>query len=98
MACVCVSLKMAKQAKSPRNKSKKVVWHHPWTQRQYILIGSGIAVIVIGFLLLATGIGDSWDNPLAVSVAPVVLVIGYCVVIPIAILFGDKTKDSEKAE
>ena len=58
------------------------------------MIGAGIGVIVVGFVLLATGMSTSWDNPLAVSVAPVVLVIGYCVVIPIAIMLGDKKQES----
>jgi hypothetical protein len=85
---------MAKQGKNVRSKGgQRVVWHHPWDRKQYLLIGAGIGVIVIGFLLLSTGIGSSWDNPLAVSVAPVVLVIGYCVIIPLAILFGGKAKD-----
>ena len=48
---------------------------------------------------MATGISDQpaladgkWNNPLAVSVAPVLLVIGYCVIIPYALLkfFGKK--------
>ena len=72
----------------------KVAWSHPWTKRQFIMIGAGIGVIVAGFLLLATGMSTSWDNPLAVSVAPVVLVIGYCVVIPIAIMLGGKKQES----
>ena len=90
---------MAKQRKTSQSKGmKKAVWHHPWNKRQYLLIGGGIGVIVIGFLLLATGIGTSWDNPLAVSVAPVVLVIGYCVIIPLAILFGGKKSDEQSME
>jgi hypothetical protein len=36
---------------------------------------------------------DAWDNPLAVDVAPVVLVLGYCVAIPFAIMWrGGKAK------
>lgn len=49
------------------------------------MLGIGVAVIVVGFVLLAMGMNE-WDNPLSVSVAPVVLVIGYCVIIPLAIL------------
>lgn len=82
---------MAKQTRSSRSK---VAWVHPWTKRQFIMIGAGIGVIILGFLLLATGIGSSWDNPLAVSVAPVVLVVGYCVVIPIAIMLNGKKDES----
>ncbi len=77
-------------AKTTSKKRKKVQWVHPWTKRQFILIGGGIGVIVIGFLLMATGINTTWDNPLAVSVAPMVLVLAYCVLIPLAIMFGNK--------
>ena len=72
----------------------RVAWNHPWTKRQFMMIGAGLGVIIAGFLLLATGIDSSWDNPLAVSVAPVVLVVGYCVVIPIAIMLGGKKSES----
>lgn len=82
---------MAKQTKT--TQKNKVAWVHPWTKRQYVVIGIGLAVIIAGFLLLSTGISTSWDNPLAVSVAPVVLVIGYCVVIPVALLV--RKKDAE---
>ena len=53
---------------------------------QYKLIAASVGVIVLGFVLLSTGM-DSWDNPLAVDVAPVVLVLGYCVAIPLAIMW-----------
>jgi hypothetical protein len=80
-------------AKTAPAKKQKVSWQHPWTGHQLMLIGIGIAVIIVGFLLLASGIGNSWDNPLAVNVAPVVLVIGYCVIIPWAIMAGSKKSD-----
>lgn len=54
------------------------------------MIGIGVAVIIAGFLMLAASIYSSWDNPLSVSVAPVVLVLGYCVLIPIGILIRKK--------
>lgn len=51
------------------------------------MLGIGVAVIVVGFVLLSMGMNE-WDNPLSVSVAPVVLVIGYCVIVPLAIMRG----------
>ncbi|MEY3386648.1 MAG: hypothetical protein RIR53_1459 [Bacteroidota bacterium] len=62
-----------------------VRWSSPWTKQNYTILGIGVATIVIGFLLLASGISQ-WDNPLAVDVAPVVLVVGYCVIVPYAII------------
>ncbi len=81
---------MAKTKPAPKSK---VTWSFPWSKRQFILLGISIGVIVVGFLLLATGIGDRWDNPLAVNVAPVVLVIGYCVLVPWAIMAVDKKSE-----
>jgi len=72
-----------------RKTDKQRTWHMPWTRKDYILLGAGLVTILVGYLLMSTGMGvGNWDNPLAVSVAPVVLVIGYCVIIPLAIMFG----------
>jgi len=54
-------------------------------------IAAGVGVIALGFVLMATGV-DQWDNPLAVDVAPLVLVIGYCVLIPLAIMWSGKSE------
>jgi hypothetical protein len=59
------------------------------------MIGLGVAVIIVGFVLLASGIPDNWDNPLAVSVAPAVLVIGYCVILPWAIMATGKKSEEQ---
>lgn len=71
----------------------KVQWNNPWTKKNYLYIGIGIAVIVVGYALLMTGISGGWDNPLAVDVAPVVLVLGFCVAIPWAIMASGKSAE-----
>ncbi len=72
--------------------STTTTWTNPLGAMQYKLIAASIGIIVLGFVLLSTGM-DSWDNPLAVDVAPVVLVLGYCVAIPLAIMWrGQKAK------
>lgn len=65
----------------------------PLTKGNYIILGIGLLVIVIGYLLLMTGITEEpavvdgkWNNVFAVVIAPIVLVIGYCVLIPLAIM------------
>ena len=79
-------------AKKKTSKSKKAQWVHPWTKRQYMLIGGCVGIIIIGFLMMSVGIDSGWDHPLAVSVAPLVLVITYCVLVPLVIMFGGKSK------
>ena len=83
---------MAKNVDRPTlGKKPKTSWTNPWSRNHYIYLAAGIGVIVIGFVLLSTGISN-WDNPLAVDVAPVVLVLGYCVAIPAAIMWSGKQK------
>ncbi len=48
-----------------------------------ILIG-GIVVIVLGYFALGM---EPWDGFMALTVAPILLVVGYCVVIPVGIIY-----------
>ncbi|MBN1826971.1 MAG: hypothetical protein JW958_11975 [Candidatus Eisenbacteria bacterium] len=48
----------------------------PFTRRNYTLFGVGIAVILLGFLMLSRN---------SITLAPILLVAGYCVLIPLAI-------------
>jgi len=83
---------MAKKIVRPTlGKATKTSWTNPWSRQHYIYLAAGVGVIILGFVLLSTGL-NQWDNPLAVSVAPVVLVLGYCVAIPFAIMWTGRAK------
>ena len=45
--------------------------------KNYVLGGLGLLLIVFGFVTLAAG---------SITLAPILLVLGYCVVVPVAIL------------
>ncbi len=53
----------------------------PFGKKNYLAFIIGLVVIAVGFILLA--VGDT-------VMAPILLVAGYCVIIPVAILMGDK--------
>jgi hypothetical protein len=59
-------------------------------KKNIILVAIGVLLLVIGFICLATGPAD---NPVSLTVAPLILVIAYIVVIPLGILFGGKKQD-----
>ncbi len=61
-------------------------------KKNIVLIGIGILLLVIGFICLATGPAD---NPISLSVAPIILTIAYVVVIPLGILFNSKNEDKQ---
>lgn len=81
-----------KQIRVNKAKAPSVKWEFPLDRQNLIYFGVGIGVILLGYALMATGITEEpatlsgkWNNPFAVIVAPVLLVIGYCVIIPYSI-------------
>lgn len=53
----------------------------------YYIIGTGLAIIFAGYFALSA---SPWDNPIALTLAPILLVIGYCIVIPFGIIYKKK--------
>ena len=85
---------MAKVVKSKKAKAADVL-HISLTNRNYMIIGLGILLIIIGYVFMAE---NSVDGFLPTVVAPVLLVLGYIVVVPIGILYKDKSVGTENTE
>ncbi len=49
----------------------------------YILFFSGLALVIFGYILMTTGEVDSFQS---LTLAPLMLFIGYLIVIPLSIL------------
>ena len=82
--------------KSSQSKIQDSEWSFPLTSYNYKIIGLGAIVIAIAYGLMSTAISDDpnqWNNTLAVSVAPVLLTIGYCVIIPFGLLARESSKN-----
>ena len=59
----------------------------PFTKKNYIWFAVGLVVIVLGYITLGYG---------SITLAPILLVVGYCVIIPVAIIInGGKEKPKE---
>jgi len=83
---------MAKKAKKIKEKPKKgppkPKVELPFGRRNYTWFGIGILAIVVGYIFLSMG---------SLTLAPILLVAGYCVIIPISIIIsGEKKKKVEK--
>ncbi|MFQ5627495.1 MAG: hypothetical protein ACE5I1_01945 [bacterium] len=84
---------MAKVKTKTRKKQKSIEKSLPFTRQNYIIFAVGILLVIAGYIALAQGPYNSFSS---LSIAPVLLVIGYCVVIPFAILYrGDKSKPEQ---
>jgi NADH:ubiquinone oxidoreductase subunit 6 (subunit J) len=95
---------MAKKRTKNVKKTNKVIWKFPFTKQNYLIFGVGLAVILIGYALMATGVTEEpaipdgkWNNPMAIIVAPILLIVGYLVIIPYGILkfFGNNNNKAE---
>ena len=79
---------MARIEKRITSKQKTLVAALPFTKSNYQILGGGILCIVLGYIALAQ---DPWDGTMPLVIAPILLVLGYCVMIPIGILFRRRT-------
>jgi hypothetical protein len=53
----------------------------------YVILIAGVIAIIIGYVVMSFGDDVS---PLSVDIAPVILVIGYCVIVPLGIIYRKK--------
>jgi hypothetical protein len=61
----------------------------------YQIILGGVVVIIAGYFALSA---KPWDNPIAMNVAPILLVLGYCVIIPFGIIYRKKKSGQDSQE
>lgn len=64
----------------------------PLRKDNFYIIGVGLAVILAGYLALAKGPIEGF---LPLVLAPILLVLGYCVIIPLGILYKKSYLGSE---
>ena len=74
-------------------KQKISIGALPFNKTNYMILGAGLLSIVLGYIALGQ---EPWDGTMPLVVAPILLVLGYCVLIPLGILFhkGAVTKGS----
>ena len=61
-----------------RRQDEKIFGKTNW-----LVLGIGLMAIIIGFVALAAG---------SITLAPILLVLGYCVLIPVGIMIGKEKK------
>lgn len=84
---------MANRRPSARSKRKiekgKTL---PFTRTNYLLFLFGLVIIVLGYIALSR---PPAINFWSLTVSPILLVVGYCVVFPIAIMWRGRGDDRE---
>ncbi len=82
-------MKSEKTAKRRDRSRKKTQIGWPFERMNYLLFGLSLAIIIVGYVFMTQG---PWDSFFSLTVAPIFLVIGYCVTLPMAILYRTKNQ------
>lgn len=89
---------MQTKVKSKRQQtskfSKKKEFSFPLEKENFVIIGIGIVLLVIGYFLMSE---NSVDGFMPTVIAPLLLVAGYCVVIPYGIMKKPKSEREQAA-
>ena len=59
------------------------------TRTNYLLLAGAALLLIVGYLVMSIGPADSFWS---LTLSPIILVIAYCVMIPLAILWKPKSK------
>jgi hypothetical protein len=78
--------KITKQQKSAPLSTFSIYW----VKGNYYFLLLGVALLIIGFYLMSLG---NWDNPVALIISPIVLIIGYFLIIPSSIFYRKKQEN-----
>ncbi len=93
------NIQKGKRARTVAKKKKTVSWDFPLQKKNFYYLAAALGLIILGYALMATGISDGpavpdgkWNNPMAVTIAPILLFVAYVVIIPLGIykFFGNK--------
>jgi len=75
------------------NKDRNFIDKLSLSKSNYIVFFVGVFVITLGYILMATG---GKNSPQSLSISPIVLLIGYLIIIPISIFIGSSQDNSEE--
>ena len=58
----------------------------PYGKKNYIIFSLGLAILIISYVLMASGSVNSFQS---LVISPILLILGYLVVIPVALLYKE---------
>ena len=86
---------MVKIEKSKQVRKTKIEDVFPFGRENYLILLTGVIVIVVGYLALSQ---KTVEGFLPLTAAPILLVLGYCVIIPVGIMYRKKSRGAEGPE
>ncbi len=75
-------------SKKAASSTPKLFERWTFTKKNYLVFGIGLLMIITGYVVMATGKVNSVQ---ALTIAPILLFLGYVIVIPAALIYRDKS-------
>jgi peptidoglycan/LPS O-acetylase OafA/YrhL len=83
------------KSKNLKTADKKAVNNFMVFKKQnYILLLASLAVVVIGFVVMGTAGGAAFDDPMKITVAPLIVLFGFALGV-FSILYTPKDENTE---
>jgi uncharacterized membrane protein len=78
-----------KNVKTSSSKSLPSPFNIYWERTNYLLFGLGMLLIIFGFYFMSLG---EWDSSSSLLISPILLFLGFVVVMPASILYRKKNE------
>ncbi len=85
-----------KSRRTERQRRSKVQTEMPLNRTNYTIIIGGALLIIVAYILLATN--NTVYGFIPLDLVPVLLFIGYIVIVPIGIMYKGRKKTAEQAK
>lgn len=79
---------MAKVKEKDKKQNQETGFKFPLTRTNFLIIGLGVLVIVLGYIFMA--LPEDPDAFMTRTLAPVMLVFAYLIIIPIGLFYREK--------
>ena len=87
---------MAKvKRKGKQQKATTSPFKDYWDKKNYVFLGLGLLIIIFGFIFMSEG---PWDNPVSLTLSPIVLLVAYIIIFPLSIFFRKKKEQINKSD
>ena len=85
-----MAVKTKKKNVKASSKSLPSPFNMYWERTNYLLFGLGMFLIILGFYFMGQG---EWDSSSSLVVSPILLFLGFVVVMPVSILYRKRSEE-----
>lgn len=79
--------------RTPAKKTHSSPFSIYWAKDNYLILFAAIGVLLLGYIIMSMG---NWNSWISLNISPLVLLIGYVLLLPAAIFMNRRKKKENK--